>query len=46
MSQNVVLEKAALEVAKQASIPPLIFNLPVDEGARVLENVQNTYHTF
>lgn len=41
MSQKIVLEKAACEVAKQSSKPPLIFRLPVEKGREVLENAQN-----
>lgn len=41
MNSKIVLEKAAYEVAKQSSVPPLIFKLPVEEGRKVLENAQN-----
>lgn len=40
MSSKIVLEKAAYEVAKQSSVRPLIFELPVEEGRKVLENAQ------
>jgi acetyl esterase/lipase len=42
MNSKVILEKAACEVAKQNSIPPLIFQLPVEEGRRRLEEAQNS----
>lgn len=42
MDSKVVLEKAACEVAKQSSIPPLIFELPVEEGRKRLEEAQNS----
>lgn len=41
MSSRVVLEKAACKVAKQNSVPPLIFQLPIEKGREVLENAQN-----
>ena len=41
MNQKVVLENAACEVAKQSSIPPLIFELPVTKGRQILEDAQN-----
>ena len=41
MNSRVVLEKAAYEVAKQNSKVPLIFQLPVNEGRRKLEEAQN-----
>lgn len=43
MSEEIVLEKAALEVAKNASIPPLIYTLPVEQGRKVFEDAQNSY---
>lgn len=43
MKNEIVLEKAAYEVAKQASIPPFIYQLPVEEGRKVLEEAQNSY---
>ena len=43
MNENVVLEKAACEVAKQSSIPPLIFQLPVNQGRKIWGNAQNSY---
>ena len=42
MKNEIVLEKAAYEVAKQASIPPYIYQLPVEEGRKVLEDAQNS----
>lgn len=42
MYKNVILEKAACEVARQASKPPLIFQLPVDVGRGKLEEAQNS----
>lgn len=42
MNERVVLESAAYEVAKQSSIPPLIFELPVNEGREKLEEAQNS----
>lgn len=42
MNTRVVLEKAACEVAKQSSIPPLIFQLPIEKGRETLEKVQST----
>lgn len=41
MSSRVVLEKAACKVAKQSSVPPLIFRIPVEKGRETLENAQN-----
>ena len=38
MNSKVILEKAACEVAKQSSVPPLIFRLPVEKGRQILEN--------
>ena len=43
MIQKVVLEDAALDVAIQSSIKPLIFQLPIEQGRQVLENAQNSY---
>lgn len=43
MSEKIVLEKAAYEVSKQSSIPPLIYTLPVATGRKILENAQNSY---
>lgn len=43
MNEKIVLETAACEVAKQSSIPPLIYMLPVDQGRKVLEDAQNSY---
>ena len=43
MNQKIILEKAACEVAKQSSTPPLIFELPVNQGRKILEDAQNSY---
>lgn len=42
MNSKIVLEKAACEVAKKSSIPPLIFQLPPSQGRKVLEDAQNS----
>ncbi len=42
MTQTVILEKAACEIAKQVSLPPLIFQLPVEKGRQTLEKLQNS----
>lgn len=42
MEKRIPLEKAAEEVCAQASVPPLIFQLPPEQGREVLENIQNT----
>ena len=39
---KVVLEDAACEVAKQSSKPPLIFQLPVNQARKVLEDAQSS----
>lgn len=41
MSSRIVLEKAAYEVAKQSSVPPFIFRLPIEKGRDVLEKAQD-----
>lgn len=41
MNSKVILERAACEVAKQSSVPPLIFRLPVEKGRQILEDAQN-----
>lgn len=41
MNEKISLEKAAYEVTKQSSIPPLIFELPVSQGRKILEDAQN-----
>lgn len=41
MNEKVVLEKAACEVSKQSAKPPFIFQLPVAEGRRKLEEAQD-----
>ena len=42
MQDKVVLEKSAYEVAKKTSIPPFIYQLPIEEGRKVLEDLQNS----
>ncbi len=42
MKRCIPLEPAAEEICNQSSIPPLIFQLPPEEGRRQLETVQNT----
>lgn len=42
MNEKVILEQSACEVAKQSSIPPLIFELPVNQGRKILEDAQKT----
>lgn len=42
MKRCVPLEAAAKDVCNQSSIPPLIFQLPPEEGRRVLEEAQDT----
>lgn len=42
MKRCVPLEAAAEEVCNQSSIPPLIFQLPPEEGRQKLEDAQNT----
>lgn len=42
MKRCVVLEPAAEEVCNQNSIPPLIFQIPPEEGRQRLEDAQNT----
>ena len=41
MNSKIILEKPACEVARQSSKPPLIFQLPVEEGRKKLEEAQN-----
>ena len=41
MNKEIILEEAALKVAKQSQIPPKIYNLPVSEGREVLEKIQD-----
>lgn len=43
MNEKVILEKVARDVAKQNSSSPLIFELPVNEGRKILEEAQNSY---
>lgn len=42
MKRSVPLEAAAEEVCNQSAIPPLIFQLPPEEGRQRLEDVQST----
>jgi len=42
MKRCVPLEPAAEAVCDQSSIPPLIFQLPPEQGRKVLENAQDT----
>lgn len=42
MKRSVPLEAAAEEVCNQSAIPPLIFQLPPEEGRKRLEEIQNT----
>lgn len=42
MKRCVPLEAAAEDVCNQSSVPPLIFQLPPEEGRRVLEEAQDT----
>ena len=42
MKRCVVLEPAAEEVCNQNSIPPLIFQIPPEEGRQRLEDAQST----
>lgn len=41
MENKVILEPAAQAVSENASKPPLIFQLPPEQGREVLENLQN-----
>lgn len=41
MKRCVLLESAAEEVCDQASVPPFIFQLPPDEGRKILEKAQD-----
>ena len=41
MNQCILLEAAAEAVCKQSAVPPLIFQLPPEQGRSVLENVQD-----
>lgn len=43
MNEKIILEKAAYEVAKQNSNPPFIFQLPVNQGRKILEEAQNSH---
>ena len=42
MKRCVPLEPAAEEVCNQSSVPPLIFQLPPEQGRKALEEMQNT----
>lgn len=42
MERRIPLEKAAEEVCAKASVPPLIFQLPPEQGREALEKVQST----
>lgn len=42
MKRCVPLEPAAEEVSDQSSVPPLIFQLPPEEGRKILEEAQST----
>lgn len=42
MKRSVPLEKAAEVVCDQSAIPPLIFQLPPEQGREVLERAQDT----
>lgn len=42
MKNSIILETEALEVAKQSSKSPLIFERPFHEGRRILEEAQNS----
>lgn len=42
MKRSVPLEPAAEAVCNQSAIPPLIFQLPPEQGRRILENAQDT----
>ena len=41
MNRRVLLEPAAETVCIENSVPPLIFELPPEEGRRVLEKAQD-----
>lgn len=42
MKRSIPLEAAAEAVCDQSSVPPLIFQLPPEQGRRVLEEAQNS----
>lgn len=42
MNRSVPLEPAAEAVCEQSAVPPLIFQLPPEQGRRVLEQAQST----
>ena len=41
MKRCVLLEPAAEDVCNQSSVPPLIFQLPPEQGRKVLEQAQD-----
>ena len=41
MKRCVPLEPAAEKVSNQSAVPPLIFQLPPEQGRQVLEEAQN-----
>lgn len=43
MNQEIVLEKEALAVARDNAKPPLIFQLPPEQGREALEKAQSSY---
>lgn len=43
MNEKIILEKAAYEIARQSSNPPFIFQVPVNQGRKILEDTQNSY---
>lgn len=42
MKRSVPLEAAAEKICNQSAVPPLIFQLPPEQGRKVLEEAQNT----
>lgn len=42
MKNKIILEKAAYDVAIQSSKPPLIFEVPIEQGRKELEDAQNS----
>lgn len=42
MNDNIILEKEALEVTKKSQVPPLIYQIPIKEGRKVLEKAQDS----
>ena len=41
MNEKIVLEKAAYEVAKKMSVPPFIFQIPINKGRKDFEEAQS-----